>query len=933
VVALALLIVFAGLWSAGYPGGADTWGHLYKAEYLADQMHQHGLGAYFTAAWMPDWYMGDPFRTYYPPLTTLLLAPLVFIFGDSFLAFRIFASLAWLALAVLTYLFANATWGRWQASLASSLVVLAPYELRTLLFEGNLPRVLSLLALPPIAYLSERLLERRGRLMPAITGLAAAWTWAILAHPQQAMMFAIGFAIYLIARLFLDPDVPLRRGIAWLVGLAAGGMLSMPWALPAYGRGELANIPYLPAVKVELFSAPLNAILPAATAANGQVLFGAGVLMLALLAAAARPDPRRTGYVLAGLVTMWLSLGPKGVIFNLLPLNQQLLPERFLNFTAFALAIGASGILPLMRRARVARAFVLVGLVFVDLYPSLPLLPNRPFPAAQASLTQAVEGVADSVSRLALVTYPDPTALEVYYAGKAGPLIDGWALENTPHHPPLRRVLSAAQWSPGYFSHLMDIWNVRISIVRGQDPSAESARAALQQAGFRLQSTRGIYQIWVDNRLGTPALVASAQRMLVLGDGLPPALMTYPFAEESVYLQLSQLPAGALERYPAVALFRFESNPSAVASDQARLQSYLETGGTVIVDLSGMENAFGQTLQFLGVNVTRLAFTSEIPLRWADSLASANLPTSLQLDDISPEGWSGATYSGLDGVLAEAEYNGQWWPVLGYRNIGKGKAWFIGLNLLYYSQLSGQTQIAMTVRQQTIGKTDVDQSLRMKPLPLTVWSPSSRGLVAVVDAPHPLPEVVLSYTYSPRWRVYVDGQPQAAANYEHLIEISLPSGTHRIEVRYQPYGTIWPAAGLLLGAVAACGLIGCACFERHRYIPQPEAGAAESAVEEKQYAPCANCGFRLAEVGAPTSVTYPFQVVHCPICGMVMDDEGFQPGKAMSEEEKAMVLASWLRSHDYDPKTVHERWGFAVADFFADSQTEGPEASPQPQAE
>jgi hypothetical protein len=410
--------------------------------------------------------------------------------------------------------------------------------------------------------------------------------------------------------------------------------------------------------------------------------------------------------------------------------------------------------------------------------------------------------------------------------------------------------------------------------------------------------------------------------MLVLGDGLPPALMTYPFAEESVYPQLSQLPQGALEHYPAAALFRFESDSGVLASDQARLQNYLEQGGTVVLDLSGMENAFGQTLQFLGINVTRLAFSDEIPLRWTDGLAAANLPTSLQLGVIAPEGWSGATYNGLDGILAEAEYNGQWWPVLGYRNIGKGRAWFIGLNLLYYSQLSGQAEIANIVRQLTLSKTTVDQSLRMQPLPVTVWSADSHGLLAIAEAANPIPEVVLSCTYSPRWQVYVDGAPQAAGNYEHLIKISLLPGTHRIEVRYKPYGTIWPVAGLALGLLGAGGLVGGFWLEKRRFIPLPEDKAVKLRVEEKQYAPCANCGFRLAEMGAPTPITYPFQVVRCPICGMVMDDDGFQPGTAMTQDEKAGALAAWLRNHNYDPKTVHERWGFAVADFFADPQSD-----------
>src|SRR5574341_2164933 len=153
LVLAAVLPILVMIWLPGYPRGADTWGHLFKAEYLADQMRANPA-AYFTSAWMPAWYMGDPYRTYYPPLTTLVLTPLVYLLRDPFLAYRSFVSLFLILLSHLTYGLFAGRWPRerWQAALTAMLVLWAPYTLRTLFFEGNLPPVLAVLALPVITY-------------------------------------------------------------------------------------------------------------------------------------------------------------------------------------------------------------------------------------------------------------------------------------------------------------------------------------------------------------------------------------------------------------------------------------------------------------------------------------------------------------------------------------------------------------------------------------------------------------------------------------------------------------------------------------------------------------------------------------------------------------------------------------------------------------
>jgi hypothetical protein len=919
LVALALTVLLVGIWSQPALPGADTWGHLFKAEYLAGQMHQSGIGAYFSTAWMPAWYMGDPFRTYYPPLTTLILAPLVYLTGNSLTAFALFATGALLAMAALTYGFLFRAWGPWPAAFGTTLVLWAPYQMRTLLFEGNLPRVLALIGLPAIAWLTERLLTTTTRRLPIVVLLGLAWCWTILAHPQQAAIFAVGLLIYIMARFLLDTGLSLRGGGLWLVGLGLGAVLSAAWVLPAYSHAELSDVPFLPLEKVGLFSTPLSAILPAPDMSAGRVILGVGTLAIAVLAAAARPEGRRTAWLVSGMATAWLALGPAGVLFNLLPLHNQLLPERFLNFSAFVFPVAAAGILPIRRRAQILRVGLVAAIALVDIYPGFSLLSPRPYPVEAAGLSTIGDRTSPYAGRTLLLTYPEPTATEVYFAGQGSDLVNGWALENTPHNVALRRLLSAPTWSPDYFNHLVTIWDVRQIVLRGNQPEAQAARDALLMAGWNLASLRGTYELWQDPAPPAPVQAIPAARILALGQSLPPFLMDFPYAEESQVQRLSNVAASQLASYPALALYQFEDSEAGMIAADASLRDYLSRGGRVVTDLSGMEALIGRTSDLLGVRVLRLSFQDHITLRWKDP--APGLPTTLPLERIAPEGWSGATYDGLDGVLAEAQYNDQWYPILGYKDVGKGRAWFVGLNLLYYAQTAGLPEVASDVVERALQGVDINRSVGFEPLPSDGWHATGRGLSFGVVAPAGGADALIAYTYTPRWNVTLDGKTVPFADYEGLLRVAVPAGAHRIAVDYHPYGTPSPAMGLvvtLFGAVLAG-----AAIAWDRWFKGPEVLAvrkpASPLAPAPTYVPCANCGFRLSEAGPPTAITYPFQVVHCAICGLSMDDEGYQAGKELSPEERSERLDTWLAQYSYDPSIVHNKWGFEVDAFFVEA--------------
>src|SRR5689334_5344996 len=114
------------------------------------------------------------------------------------------------------------------------------------------------------------------------------------------------------------------------------------------------------------------------------------------------------------------------------------------------------------------------------------------------------------------MVYPEPTALDVYFASAVGQhdQTNGWALENTPQHIALSRMLSAPDWGPGYLARLFGLWDVRYAIVFGADAQAQEARNALTAAGFALKGTASEFELWALDQRPSPLQSLPAKQML-----------------------------------------------------------------------------------------------------------------------------------------------------------------------------------------------------------------------------------------------------------------------------------------------------------------------------------------------------------------------------------------------------------------------------------
>src|SRR5690606_10378224 len=134
-----------------------------------------------------------------------------------------------------------------------------------------------------------------------------------------------------------------------------------------------------------------------------------------------------------------------------------------------------------------------------------------------------------------------------------------------------------------------------------------------------------------------------------------------------------------------------------------------------------------------------------------------SLPQRFTIPEDMPS-WVGDTYLGLDTVLASITYDGVDYPLIGYREIGAGRVWFVGFNVLYWSDIMEYTAVTQAVVNTVLGDMPVNRALELPALDVLDMQRDNTS----VRMTYQLEEaafVVLSQTYFPRWQATINGEP------------------------------------------------------------------------------------------------------------------------------------------------------------------------------
>lgn len=185
LIASAISLIFYGLHYT--PSGHDIWGHLFKTEFLADQINAGNFYPLYSA----DWYNGIQLYRYWPIFTYYITGGITLITGNPVISYYIYLGLTFFIGYLGWCLIANRE-DRKSFIIIGVLWWFLPDNTRVLFSEGNLARVMITSLLPLFMYFFTYLIEERKRFIPTVIMVFLLTN----THFMITAMCAIIFCIY-----------------------------------------------------------------------------------------------------------------------------------------------------------------------------------------------------------------------------------------------------------------------------------------------------------------------------------------------------------------------------------------------------------------------------------------------------------------------------------------------------------------------------------------------------------------------------------------------------------------------------------------------------------------------------------------------------------------------------------------------------------------
>ncbi|MDD4801647.1 MAG: 6-pyruvoyl-tetrahydropterin synthase-related protein [Syntrophomonas sp.] len=821
VVAVALIFAQWPLLSAPnsyYPITVDGMGHLAKIEYIANCLKDFNW-----PSWFSFWYNGATVAQYYPPLTYFTLAPVQILFDNVMITFKFYA-ISFLLIGAMGVWYICYRWvGSLVGIIAGIIYVIHPYILGSLISKGTMPQGAIFAISPWLLAATLLLVEKTKPWRVMWVSLAAAAL--ILSHAMHA--FVVSWAIgILVLTLFLLKRIEFRVLLIWIGAVGLGATLVSFWWIPGVTHLENPAIPYMLPGNWMDDTADLRWFTTYYRGFEAFHYFSPILLLLAMasliffkntkneddISFPAHTNPRKldiNDLRMSGAVSLLsaiiLSMGNNLPFFKYVPFHEEILAGRFLSYAAIIVAILAAIFLRdlwekcnsgFYRILRIILIAAIAAVVMVDINPRLVEMRSEPFQEIRddLSLLPSNGGSFDNgrISWL-MVCGPETT----YFPMTRGyNVTTGWNIEGTPHNRAiwLHNIAIAADCGDYVLKNLLQ-WNSRSVFIQNDFFSAINS---LTRNGFNEVKRDQIKTMFISNSESS-YLYIYERNAIAIGKSSPGLIVSFPWLVQGRSNFLEDYSIEEMSSYNLIYL----SQPEIKDSDKFTkiVEELAEEGKIVVVE---MEDAKPTSLLGVIPYMEPIAENAQL-VPTEDSLFNQ----SISLNPITSGQFP--AMGNLDEVWMEMQSGGKRVPVIGSKKVGSSKVYFVGMTLGLHldselkwsrglTESSYDSSNVKSLLEKLMDLGNPNKEIIPKVFPVSGFTWDHKSFCFDYNSQEPLP-IMISVTYTPRWKATLDGIPLEVKSVENLILIDLPAGQHTVEFNYGLGWVGWLGIGMSLLAI------------------------------------------------------------------------------------------------------------------------------------
>lgn len=816
VLAITAAILWAGkvLFFASnslYLDTTDALPHYTKIEYLAKYISQFKL-----PSWFPYWYNGATIMQYYPPLSFLLLVPLEMIFHNPTISLKIFIfSSLFIGSMGVWYIYYRYI-GRWFGILAAVFYAAQPYFIISLLGWGVIAQA-PILAIAPWHLIISINYFKNPKLKTWFLVLILTFL-LLFSHVMHGFMIALCIVIVMFIACIV-----LKRGIgiavAWGIAVAlAAGLLGMWWVsgvLPLENPG----IPYL--LPDSALSVTANWTWFESWKENGiHAHFSGSLIVTSILSFyfvyRDKSESRLVLWFLYSItaLTLVFSFGYNLPFFKYIPLAKSLVPGRIVTETAIGASILSvyliKRIFTDIRIKPFAYLFILVSTAIIiweyHWVVDIKIVPQMNDYKEVKEVIAAIPNTGTNFEKGRFDWSVPATSIYNYFPYKYDlNIVSGWNIEGTPHNQYLwLRISTLSNGAYDYMIKKMNDMNVRSFYMYKGDV-----------VFYQRLKKEGYYDIG-DFSIGTllysdkPSSYFYYQKRnaIAIGKAINTFLMSFPWAVEGKSKNITDYRLSDFQDYdmvffeePGIKNLREEQYFEELVKNLAKQKK------TVFVEMG--REYFPSSI--LDISFVRYKGSKDAELlKNGDKLGAKKFYIPNNEEIIGLTGLDETYYSLKESSITK--------PInlIGAKNINGSKVYFIGGPLSQLISPSVEYLSGLKLQNQVYKQRDdlirhaledvfsnrphyTDLSLPEFETQNTQWDYKGCSFEYNCETQE---NVMISVTYTPRWKIKVDGVNVEVKRVDNMVCVKLPAGKHRVEMRY---GMTW--VGMLGWAMTGFSII------------------------------------------------------------------------------------------------------------------------------